>query len=112
MDAIADQPAAGFECDIPVKAPILALELSLGYEAGVGGAPRAFGQAVKLHVERDFVGQIADNEIAIKHGMRLVFHIDPRAMEGEVLKSRFQYRLSFARTSIDPGETQVAAVDH
>ena len=52
LDLLADEPAAGLEGDVPGQAPVLAVELRRGVEAGAPALEPSY-DAEELDVERD-----------------------------------------------------------
>src|SRR6478752_6349715 len=63
LDLVADQPAAGLEGDVPVEAPVLAIDLGLGAETGPSRAVHPGVEAEELDVEVDRLGDVLDRHV-------------------------------------------------
>ena len=64
LDLLGDQDAALFEVGVPGQAPVGAVELAGGLEAGLVVAPRVGGDAGELDVEGDRLGDALDGQVA------------------------------------------------
>src|SRR6478736_1555748 len=64
LDLLRDEHAAALEGHVPLEAPVLAVDLALGGEAGAGAAPRVAADAVELELELDRDRGALDREIA------------------------------------------------
>src|SRR5690242_16183017 len=60
LDLVADEPAAGFKCDVPVQAPVLAVDGRRRREAGTSTAVHTLVEAEELDLEVDRPGHVAD----------------------------------------------------
>src|SRR6478752_9781093 len=67
LDLVADQPAAGLEGDVPVEAPVLAIDLGLGAETGPPRAVHPGVEAEELDVEVDRLGDVLDRHVGGDH---------------------------------------------
>src|SRR3954452_19778200 len=63
LDLLADEDAALVEADVPLEAPVAAVDGRLALEAGPEVAPRVVGGAGDLEVDRDRVGATVDGQV-------------------------------------------------
>src|SRR5215207_1822934 len=65
-DLLADDHAAGLECDVPGEAEVLPVDLGRGREAGPPAAPRVARPPVVLDVERDRPGHPVHAQLSLE----------------------------------------------
>ena len=90
LDLLADDHSARFEGDVPLQAPVLAVDLGLRGETDAGAAPRVADDAVELQVEVDRPRDTLDRELRVQHEVVAVVSIPvlTRVMFGNVSTSK------------------------
>src|SRR3954466_1847737 len=81
LHLVADQYTTGLQCDVPLEAEVLAVDLGRGAEAGLGVVPGVDVDTLELEVELDLAGHTVDGEVAEEHVVTVVV-LDAGADEG------------------------------
>src|SRR4051794_17443813 len=82
LDAVADGEAAGLQRRIPLDAEVEAVNRRSGGEAGALLAVGVLALALELDVEDNFLGDVADGQVAVDLGILVIDQFDARRAEG------------------------------